>query len=154
MQSNLNVTKFQGNGKSNKASWRFFSIHFSITGVKKIVRYIEVFDKRVIISRFHCSNVIQGIMLHISFPTYIQYTVHSTRNSIPNWFNKRTTLLQACTFIQSEAKTESVKNRTNTKTQKAVISMPALISLQKDMLLIGYNTINASCLSYLIFSIL
>ena len=57
-------------------------------------------------------------------------------------------------FIQSEAKMEPVKKRTNTKTQKAVISMPALISLQKVMLLIGYNTINASCLSYLTFSIL
>ena len=57
-------------------------------------------------------------------------------------------------YIQSEAKTEPVKTRTNTKTQKAVISMPALISLQKVMLLIGYNTINASYLSYLAFSML
>ena len=72
----------------------------------------------------------------------------------PNWFNKRTSLLQACTFTQSEAKTEPVKKRTNTKTQKDVISMPALISLQKVMLLIGHNTINASCLSYLTFSIM
>ena len=127
------VTKFRGGSLP------------SITGVKKIVRYIEAFDKRVVISRFHCSVAIQGIMLHISFPTYIQYTVLSTRNFIPNSLNKRTSLLQACTFIQCEAKTEPVK---------AVISMPPLISSQKVMLLIGHNTINASCLSYLTFSIL
>ena len=119
-----------------------------------IFRTTCLFDKRVVISRFHCSVAIQGIMIHISFPTYIQCTVLSTRNFIPNWFNKRTSLLQARTFIQSEAKTEPVKKRTNTKTQKAVISMPKLISLQKVMLLIGHNTINASCLSYLTFSIL
>ena len=126
------------------------SVHF----LPLIFRTTCLFDKRVVISRFHCSVAIQGIMLHISFPTYIQYTVLSTRNFIPNWFNKRTSLLQACTFIQSEAKTEPVKKRTNTKTQKAVISMPPLISSQKVMLLIGHNTINASCLSYLTFSIL
>ena len=120
-------------------------------GLWKEGRYIEAFDERVVISRFHCSVAIQGIMLHISYPTYIQYTVLSTRNFIPNWFNKRTSLLQACTFTQNGAKTEPVKKRTNTKTQKGVISMPVLISLQKVMLLIGYNTINASCLSFFLF---
>ena len=126
------------------------SVHF----LPLIFRTTCLFDKRVVISRFHCSVAIQGIMIHIPFPTYIQCTVLGTRNFIPNWFNKRTSLLQACTFIQSEAKTEPVKKRTNTKTQKAVISIPTLISLQKVMLLIGHNTINASCLSYLTFSIM
>ena len=126
------------------------SVHF----LPLIFRTTCLFDKRVVISRFHCSVAIQGIMIHIPFPSCIQCTVLGTRKFIPHWFNKRTSLLQACTFIQSEAKTEPVKKRTNTKTQKAVISMPTLISLQKVMLLIGHNTINASCLSYLTFSIM
>ena len=127
------------------------SVHF----LPLIFRTTCLFDKRVVISRFHCSVAIQGIMIHISFPTYIQCTVLSTRNFIPNWFNKRTSLLQACTFIQSEAKTEpDCKEENKYKDTKSRHKYAYIDSLQKVMLLIGYNTINASCLSYLTFSIM
>ena len=49
---------------------------------------------------------------------------------------------------------EPVKKRTNTKTQKAVISMPALISLQKVMLLIGYNKCFMSFLPYIQYTVI
>ena len=126
------------------------SVHF----LPLIFRTTCLFDKRVVISRFHCSLAIQGIMIHISFPTYIQCIVLSTRNFIPNWFNKRTTLLQACTFIQSEAKTEPVKKRTNTKTQKAVISMPTLISLCHAFNRSQYNKCFTSFLPYIQYNVI
>ena len=59
IQWNLNITKGQGTGKICSLQrgfviFRFFSIYFAITGVKKIVCYTEDFViLRFFISRFH-----------------------------------------------------------------------------------------------------
>ena len=44
---------------------RFFFIYFTITGIRKIVRYIEVFVmSRFVISRFHCNLSIKHMLPH------------------------------------------------------------------------------------------
>ena len=57
---------------------RSFFIYFTITGVEKIVRYIEVFViKRFVISRFHCT-VIDAKYGSLSLPSCVIKLIKET----------------------------------------------------------------------------
>ena len=59
LQWNLDITKGQGTGNfCSLVISRFFSLYFTIAGIKKIVCYAEdVVIWRFVLSRFHCTSV-------------------------------------------------------------------------------------------------